>query len=126
MKHRGVDLISEALPFFLPKLRSAISVEQCGPVRLAIREARAEEASGKARGCAGFSTTKDTKIMNMQQAANLLSIGLEITDKRRMKKGHIKVLDLQPQKDVKGGGGATGNSKPITGGTGSTGPYSSH
>jgi hypothetical protein len=36
-----------------------------------------------------------------------------------MKKGHSKVLDLQPQKEVKGGGGATGNSKPITGGTGS-------
>jgi hypothetical protein len=93
---------------------------------LAIREARAEEASGKARGCAGFSTTKDTKIMNTQQAAKLLSIGLEITDKRRMKKGHSKVLDLQPQKEVKGGGGATGNSKPITGGTGSTGTTGSH
>jgi hypothetical protein len=45
---------------------------------------------------------------------------------RRMKKGHIKVRDLQPQKDVKGGGGVTGNSKPITGGTGSTGTTSSH
>jgi hypothetical protein len=45
---------------------------------------------------------------------------------RRMKKGHIKVRDLQPQKDVKGGGGVTGNSKPITGGTGSTGPTGSH
>jgi hypothetical protein len=42
---------------------------------------------------------------------------------RRTKKGHIKVRDLQPEKDVKGGGGVTGNSKPITG---STGPYSSH
>lgn len=59
--------------------------------------------------------------MNMQEAANLLSIGLDITGKRRMKKGHINVRDLQPQKDVKGGGGVTGNSKPITGGTGSTG-----
>jgi hypothetical protein len=39
---------------------------------------------------------------------------------RRMKKGHIKVRDLQPQKDVKGGGGVTGNSKPITGGMGTT------
>jgi len=38
---------------------------------------------------------------------------------RRMKKGHIEVRDLQPQKDVKGGGGITGNSKPITGGIGS-------
>ena len=27
---RGFDLISDALPFFLPKLRSAISVEQVG------------------------------------------------------------------------------------------------
>ena len=37
---------------------------------------------------------------------------------RRMKKGHIKVRDLQPEKDIKGGGGATGNSKPITGDAG--------
>jgi hypothetical protein len=34
---------------------------------------------------------------------------------RRMKKGHIEVRDLQPVKDVKGGGG------PITGSTGTTG-----
>jgi hypothetical protein len=27
---------------------------------------------------------------------------------RRTKKGHIKVRDLQPEKDVKGGGGVTG------------------
>jgi len=40
---------------------------------------------------------------------------------RRLKKGHIKIRDLQPQKDVKGGAGVTGNSKPITGGTGGTG-----
>ena len=40
---------------------------------------------------------------------------------RRTKKGHIKVRDLQPEKDVRGGGGVTGNSKPITGGEGSTG-----
>jgi len=92
---------------------------------LAIREARAEEASVRLEDALAF-TTKDTKIMNMQQAAKLLSIGLEITDKRRMKKGHSKVLDLQPQKDAKGGGGATGNSKPITGGTGSTGTTGSH
>jgi hypothetical protein len=45
---------------------------------------------------------------------------------RRMKKGHIKVRDLQPQKDVKGGGGVTGNSKPITGGAGSTDHDSRH
>ncbi len=39
---------------------------------------------------------------------------------RRTKKGHIKLPDLQPEKDVKGGvGGVTGNSKPITDGTGS-------
>jgi len=37
---------------------------------------------------------------------------------RRIKKD-IKVRDLQPVKDVKGGGGVTGKSKPITGGTGS-------
>jgi len=64
--------------------------------------------------------------MNTQEVANLLSIGLDITGKRRMKKRHINVRDLQPQKDVKGGGGVTGNSKPITGSTGSTGPYSIH
>jgi hypothetical protein len=40
---------------------------------------------------------------------------------RRLKKA--KIRDLQPEKNVKGGGGVTGNSKPITGGTGSTGPY---
>jgi len=37
---------------------------------------------------------------------------------RRVKKD-IKVRDLQPVKDVKGGGGVTGKSKPITGATGS-------
>jgi len=41
---------------------------------------------------------------------------------RRVKKGHIKVRDLQPIKDVKGGGGVTGKSKPITGGTSSDWP----
>jgi len=64
--------------------------------------------------------------MNTQEAANLLSIGLDITGKRRMKRGYINVRDLQPQKDVKGGGGVTGNSKLITGGTGSTGTTGSH
>jgi len=39
---------------------------------------------------------------------------------RRLKKGHVKVRDLQPVKDVKGGGGATGKSKLITGSTGTT------
>jgi hypothetical protein len=39
---------------------------------------------------------------------------------RRIKKDKdIKVRDLQPVKDVKGGGGVTGKSKPITDGTGS-------
>jgi len=38
---------------------------------------------------------------------------------RRIKKADtIKVRDLQPVKDIKGGGGVTGKSKPITGGTG--------
>jgi len=36
---------------------------------------------------------------------------------RRIKKD-INLRDLQPVKDVKGGGGVTGKSKPITGGTG--------
>ena len=45
---------------------------------------------------------------------------------RRMKKGHIKVGDLQPRKDVKGGSDVTGESKPNTGGTGSTGSTGSH
>jgi hypothetical protein len=35
---------------------------------------------------------------------------------RRLKKA--KIRDLQPIKDPKGGGGVTGTSKPITGGTG--------
>jgi len=34
---------------------------------------------------------------------------------RRMKKGHIKVRDLQPEKTSQGGGGVTGESKPTTG-----------
>jgi len=44
---------------------------------------------------------------------------------RRIKK-EIKVRDLQPVKDVKGGGGVTSESKPITGGTGTTGTTGSH
>jgi hypothetical protein len=40
---------------------------------------------------------------------------------RRLKKGHIKLRDLQPGKDVKGGGGVADKSKPDTGGKGSTG-----
>jgi hypothetical protein len=46
---------------------------------------------------------------------------------RRMKKGHIKVRDLQPEKDVKGGGGGVRDeSKPTTGVAGSTDHHSSH
>jgi hypothetical protein len=45
---------------------------------------------------------------------------------RRMKKGHIKVCDLQPEKDVKGGGGVTGESKPTTGGGSTTGNTGGH
>jgi len=44
---------------------------------------------------------------------------------RRVKKA--KIRDLEPVKDVKGGGGGImDKSKPITGGTGSTGTTSSH
>jgi hypothetical protein len=41
---------------------------------------------------------------------------------RRLKKGRIvKVCrDLEPVKDIKGGGGVTGKSKPTTGSTGTT------
>ena len=38
---------------------------------------------------------------------------------RRLKKA--KLRDLQPTKDVKGGRGVTGTSKPTTGGTGAAG-----
>ena len=44
---------------------------------------------------------------------------------RRVKK-NITVRDLQPVKDVKGGGGVTSESKPITGGTGGTGTTGRH
>jgi hypothetical protein len=44
---------------------------------------------------------------------------------RRLKKGHIVKVsrDLEPVKDVKGGGGVTGRSKPIMGSTGTTGSH---
>jgi hypothetical protein len=42
---------------------------------------------------------------------------------RRIKKERIKVGDLQPVKDVKGGRGVTGESKPITGRTDTTGSH---
>jgi hypothetical protein len=45
---------------------------------------------------------------------------------RRVKKGHIEIRDLDPKKDVKGGSGVTGKSKPVTAGTGSTGTTGRH
>ena len=45
--------------------------------------------------------------------------------RRRIKKD-IKVRDLQPVKDVKGGGGVTGESKPTTGGMGTTSTTGGH
>jgi len=50
----------------------------------------------------------NTKIPNIEVIRSLW---------RRVKKG-IKVRDLKPVKDVKGGAGLKGESKPITGGTG--------
>jgi len=44
---------------------------------------------------------------------------------RRVKK-NITVRDLKPVKDVKGGGGVRSESKPIIGGTGTTGTTGSH
>jgi hypothetical protein len=49
----------------------------------------------------------NTKIPNIEVIRSLW---------RRVKKG-VKVRDLKPVKDVKGGSGLTGESKPITGGT---------
>ena len=37
---------------------------------------------------------------------------------RRLKKGHIKIRDLPPVKDVKGGAGVTDKSEPTTDNTG--------
>jgi hypothetical protein len=47
---------------------------------------------------------------------------------RRVKKEITDAIirDLTPVKDVKGGGGVTGKSKPITGGTGTTRTTGSH
>ena len=44
---------------------------------------------------------------------------------RRVKKDIREAIarDLRPVKDVKGGGGATGESRPTTGGTGTTGSH---
>jgi hypothetical protein len=39
---------------------------------------------------------------------------------RRVKKGHVKVRDLEPLKDIKGGSGVTGKSKPGTDSRGTT------
>jgi hypothetical protein len=52
----------------------------------------------------------NTKIPNIEVIRSLW---------RRVKKD-IEVRDLKPVKDVKGGGGVTGQSKSITGGTGTT------
>ena len=52
----------------------------------------------------------NTKIPNIEVIRSLW---------RRVKQD-IKVRDLKPVKDVKGGGGVTGQSKSITGGTGTT------
>ena len=49
----------------------------------------------------------NTKIPNIEVIRSLW---------RRVKKG-VKVRDLKPVKDVKGGSGLTGESNPITGGT---------
>jgi len=59
----------------------------------------------------------NTKIPNIEVIRSLW---------RRVKKD-IKdaiIRDLKPVKDVKGGGGLTGESKPITGGTGTADPTS--
>jgi hypothetical protein len=55
-------------------------------------------------------------IMGMETQAQ--NINVIRTVWRRVKKD-IKVRDLQPVKDVKGGGGVAGKSKPITGAAGS-------
>jgi hypothetical protein len=51
----------------------------------------------------------NTKIPNIEVIRSLW--------RRRVKKD-IEVRDLKPVKDVKGGGALTGESNPITGGTG--------
>ncbi len=51
----------------------------------------------------------NTKILNIEVIRSFW--------RRRVKKD-IEVRDLKSVKDVKGGGGLTGESKPITGGTG--------
>ena len=42
------------------------------------------------------------------------------------KRKNVKVRDLKPVKDVKGGGDITGESKPTAGGTGNTDTTGSH
>jgi hypothetical protein len=65
----------------------------------------------------------NTKITNIEVIRSLwrrVKKDIEVirsTWRPRVKKG-IKVHDLKPAKDVKGGGGLRGESKPITGGTG--------
>jgi hypothetical protein len=55
-------------------------------------------------------------IMGMETQAQNINVIRSVW--RRAKKP-IKVSDLQPVKDVKGGGGVAGKSKPSTGATGS-------
>jgi hypothetical protein len=65
----------------------------------------------------------DTKIPNIEVIRSLwrrVKKDIEVIRsawRPRVKKD-IKVRDLKPVKDVKGSGGLTGESKPITGGTG--------
>jgi hypothetical protein len=54
-------------------------------------------------------------ILGMETQAQNINVIRSVW--RRAKKP-IKVSDLQPVKDVKGGGGVTGKSKPVTGGAG--------
>ena len=67
----------------------------------------------------------NTKIPNIEVIRSLLrrvkkDIEVIRSPWRSRVKKDIKVRDLQPLKDVKGSGGVTGKSKPITGGTGTT------
>jgi len=67
----------------------------------------------------------NTKIPNIEVIRSLLrrvkkDIEVIRSAWRSRVKKDIKVRDLQPLKDVKGSGGVTGKSKPITGGTGTT------
>jgi len=67
-----------------------------------------------------------TKWLAMETEHKDINIKVMQSVWRRMKKGHVKVRDLQPVKDVKGGGGVAGNSRSSTGGTGGIGQYTRH